>query len=171
MKRFWSSVKVYLHTRAKVRHDRFHVFGSNAQRSWWDGSRVVGKLSTTRREDLCASIEDDAGVAEVGNGALSARNRLRRGGILRRWRSFWPELHGHLAQQRAFTREVHPCAIDRDIQMKSLVEFCLSLGQLDCDAQLVLLRLDDRVGALTLGGGHMLTKLFDVVVVLDALRQ
>src|ERR1043165_3972438 len=55
--------------------------------------------------------------------------------------------------------------------MKSLVELRLSLCQLDGDAQLVLFRLDDRVGALALGRGHVLAQLLDVVIVLNALHQ
>src|SRR5437868_10897073 len=50
--------------------------------------------------------------------------------------------------------------------MQPLVELCLSLGELDGNAQLVLLGLDDRVRSLLLGARHVLAQLRDVVIVL-----
>src|SRR4051812_34154083 len=55
--------------------------------------------------------------------------------------------------------------------MELLVELSLSLRQLDGDAELVLLGLHDRIGPFPLGGGHVLSKRRNVVVVLRALDQ
>ena len=55
--------------------------------------------------------------------------------------------------------------------MELLVEFRLPLRQLDGDLQLVLLRLHDGVGALTLGAGHVLAELQHIVVVFHALGE
>src|SRR2546428_3312165 len=72
------SVKVYLHTGAKVRHDRLHVVAADAQRSRWNRRRVVDKLGGIRRENLRAAIERDPGLRKVGYRPLSTRDRSRR---------------------------------------------------------------------------------------------
>src|SRR5437867_749364 len=68
------SVKVYLHTGAKVRHDRLHVVAADAQRSRWNRRRVVDELGSIRRENLGAAVERDAGLRKVGYCSLSTRN-------------------------------------------------------------------------------------------------
>src|SRR5207247_6663496 len=68
------SVKVYLHTGAKVRHDRLHVVAADAQRSRWNRRRIVDELGGIRRENLGAAVERDAGLRKVGYCSLSTRN-------------------------------------------------------------------------------------------------
>src|SRR4051812_43692614 len=166
-----SSVEVYLHTGAKVRHDRFHIFSADAQGAGRNGSRNVGGVGGVRRQDPGAAVERDAVVSEIRNGALTARNGggWRAGGF--GGRSLGPELNGHFAKQRALAGQIHPRAVDRDVEVQPLVEFRLALRELDGDAQLVLLRLDDRVGALALGGRHVLAELRDILIVLEAFGE
>src|SRR6185437_9501009 len=67
------SVKVYLHTRAKVRLYRIHVFLSDAKRTGGDGGRIAGEILTRRGEYLNPAIECDSGIRQVGDGALAPR--------------------------------------------------------------------------------------------------
>src|SRR5438105_5321899 len=128
-----TSVKVYLHTGAKVRHDRIHVFLSDAQRPRRHRRRIVRQIVAPRCEDLSAAVQSDFCIRELGYSALAARKCGGWSTSRLGWNALRSELHRHLAQQRSFSGQVHPRAVDRHVEMQLLVEFCLTLRQLDRD--------------------------------------
>src|ERR1700730_1240965 len=144
------SVEVYLHPSTKVRHYRLHILDADAKRPWRDRCRIVGQLGTGRREYLGSSVESNSCVGKIRDRSLPARNC--RGARVRRFgrSSFRSELNRHLPQQRPFASQVHPRAVDCNIQVQLLVEQRLPFGELDRDPQFVLLGLHDRIRTLSL---------------------
>src|SRR3982750_884588 len=121
------SVEVYLHAGAKVRHDRLHILAADAKRAGRNWSRIVRGVGGVRGEDPGPTVERDAVVSEISDRSLAARDRGGRSAGRFRRRSLGPELDGHFAQQRTLSSQIHARAVDRDVEVQPLVEFCLAL--------------------------------------------
>src|SRR4051812_11261805 len=106
----FSSVEVHLHTRGKVRTDRFHIGFPDSERAGGN-RRGVFVEGTARGENASAAIESYSCVVDVGDGALSSRNsggqRISGGSNV----ALGAELNCHLAESRAAALEIHTRAV------------------------------------------------------------
>src|SRR4051812_3004634 len=114
--RSFSSVEVHLHTRRKVRTDRFHVSVSDTKRA---GGNRAGFLveGAGRGEDARAAIESDAAVIDFRDGALASRRWRGKRVASRSDVALRTELYGHLAKRSSGAFEVHASAVHRDVEM------------------------------------------------------